>query len=355
MKKIVITGGGTGGHVFPALAIAEEFKTRGYEVLYVGTSHGMEAKLVPEKGFRFYTVKTGAVKNQSLLKKIKTALSLLQGLLWALRFLHREKPVAVIGVGGYVSFPISLAAFILRYPLFLQEQNSSVGIANSFLGKLANKIFLGFEGATNYFSKSKCVVSGNPLRPQFFETRTEKYGQLGRNLVILGGSQGAQSLNLAILKIRERLFKKFPDLKILHQAGGRNVEEFKKLAGDEFAGKHEIFPFCEDMISLYEKASLVVARSGALTVTELIQVNRPAVLVPLPRRGQNDQEDNALFMQGLGGAVRVQQKEGFEEVLFQQIEALFESNKLQSMQSTLARSPHSNPARKIADTILLNL
>ncbi len=352
MKKIAITGGGTGGHVFPALSIADEFKKRGFEVLYVGTEKGMESKLVPEKGYRFFTVNTGAVKNQSVVKKLKTALSLFSGIFWAIGFLLKEKPLAVIGVGGYVSFPLSIAAFIVRTPLYLQEQNSSVGIANSFLGKIATKIFLGFEGALSYFPQKKCLVTGNPLRTQFFEKREDKYNPQIKNIVILGGSQGAQSVNNAILKIRERLFTLYPDLKIFHQAGSKNVEELKKQAGEQFAGRHEIFAFCEDMLSLYEKASLIIARSGAITVTELVQMNRPAILIPLPRIGQNDQVDNAKFMEKIGGAFMLEQKPGFEEALLAKIIDTLHPDKLQKMHASLLAVSHQNPVKLIADTVL---
>lgn len=352
MKKVAITGGGTGGHVFPALSIADEFKERGYEVLYVGTARGMEAKLVPERGFRFFTVDTGAVKNQSAVKKIKTLFALARGIFWAICFLRKEKPVAVIGVGGYVSFPLSIAAFVVRLPLYLQEQNSSVGIANSFLGKLATKIFLGFEGALNYFPKHKCIVTGNPLRAAFFQNRQENFDPSKKNIIVLGGSQGAQSINAAILKVRERLFDKFPDLTIYHQAGGKNAEALIAQAGEKYRNRHQIFAFCEDMISLYEKASLVIARSGAITVTELIQMNRPAILIPLPRIGQNDQVDNAKYMEKLGGAHMIEQKTGFEELLIHKIEDFFSTSKLQTMHESLQKVSHNNPVKLIADEIL---
>ena len=190
-KKIIITGGGTGGHVFPALAIAEEMRDRDYRVLYVGTTRGMEAKLVPEKGFPFFTVNTGSVKNQKALKVLKTLFQLVGAVGWAIRFLRREKPAAVIGVGGYVSVPTCVAAFLLRIPVFLQEQNTSVGIANRFLGKLSRKIFLGFDQARDYFPSAKCVFTGNPIRKDFYSEALPPYNASGKCLVILGGSQGA--------------------------------------------------------------------------------------------------------------------------------------------------------------------
>lgn len=309
-KKIVITGGGTGGHVYPALAIADEMRSRGYSVLYVGTNRGMEAKLVPEHGFPLYTVSTGSVKNQSVLKIVRTLFQLVGAIWWAVRFLLREKPIAVIGVGGYVSVPACVAAFLLRIPVFLQEQNTSVGIANRFLGRLSRRIFLGFEQARSYFPNTKCVLTGNPIRKDFYAKPLPSYNPQGRCLVIMGGSQGAQSINQQIINLLPELP---PDVSILHQTGKKDFEAVQQAYEAKCKGTYEVTPFINDMPAAYAQASLIVSRSGALTVSELIEVGRPAVLVPYPRKGQNDQTTNAYMLEKKGVARVVEQGDGFAD------------------------------------------
>jgi UDP-N-acetylglucosamine--N-acetylmuramyl-(pentapeptide) pyrophosphoryl-undecaprenol N-acetylglucosamine transferase len=330
-KKVIITGGGTGGHVFPALAIADEMRRRGWTVLYVGTDRGMESKLVPEAGFPFFAVKTGAVKDQSVIKICKTLWHLLQGLFWALRFILKEKPQAVIGVGGYVSVPVCFAAFILRTTLYLQEQNSSVGIANRVLGRLAKKIFLGFPQAASYFSSKKCVNSGNPLRSVFYQSSKSNYDPNEQFLLILGGSQGSKAINDAVVAFLPKFFEKFPKAQVFHQTGQRDFESVRTTTSDRFGSHYSCEPFIKDIYSLYQKASLVIGRSGALTVSELIQVGRPAIFVPYPRTGQNDQITNAYLVSSHGAAQVVEQGEAFAERLKKATLEIFEPSVLTRM------------------------
>lgn len=309
---IVVTGGGTGGHVFPALAICEELKTRGFSPIYVGSATGMEAKLVPERGIPFETVKSGGIKNKGLVASAKALSKVALSVFSSMSFLKKAKPVAVIGVGGYVSVPVSIAAFLMRIPLFLQEQNSSVGIANRVLGRLARKIFLGFEDAKNWLPPSKCVVTGNPLRKEFRMHHLTAPQWNPPTLLVFGGSQGAKSINDAVLKCVADLVERFPQLKIIHQTGEKDFAPVKEQYDRLFPGRAEVMPFIKDMLTMYEKASFVVSRSGALTVSELVQVARPALLVPFPRKGQNDQTTNAYLLQKHGVAVVVEQGENFD-------------------------------------------
>lgn len=350
-KKIIITGGGTGGHVFPALAIAEDLRSRGWNVHYVGTSHGMESKLVPEANFPFFTVKTGAVKNQSLLKVVSTLWQLFLGFLWSLRYLTHEKPNAVLGVGGYVSVPVCLAAFILRIPLFLQEQNSSVGIANRFLGRLAKTVFLGFPQAADYFNPKKCVNSGNPLRSVFYQNDLPSYRADSEFLLILGGSQGSKAINEAVVQFLPSFLAKFPNAKIFHQTGQRDFESVKAAVGAQNLKNYQYEPFIKDIASLYSKASLVIGRSGALTVSELIQVGRPAIFVPYPRKGQNDQITNAYLVANQGAAKVVEQGDSFPERLEKTTLEIFEPKVLERMAQSYAPLRFGNALRTIAESI----
>lgn len=309
----MITGGGTGGHVFPALALAEEFRAGGFTVLYVGSRKGLESRLVPEKRFPFYYVKSGAVKNQSALTIIRTLFTLCLSVVWALRFLWRERPAAVIGVGGYVSVPVGVAAWVLRIPLYLQEQNVSVGIANRMLGRLSKNIFLGFDDAKKYFSEKKCIVTGNPIRKDFFRPDFPPVDTQKQFLLIMGGSQGARAINDLIVSFLEDLNINYPALSILHQTGNGDFDGVRKAYENHFKGAYAIVPFLSDVVSAYAMASLVVCRSGALTVSELICVRRPALFVPYPRAGQNDQTANAHYMERSGVARVVEQGPNFRE------------------------------------------
>ena len=330
-KKVVITGGGTGGHVFPALAIADELKLRGFQISFVGTEKGMESRLVPEHGYPFFTVKTGAIKNQGLLKKLSTIFRLGLGFLWSLSFLIKTRPSAVIGVGGYVSVPVILAAASLRYPIFIQEQNVSVGLANRLLGRFANKVFLGFEQAEKHFPKNRSMLTGNPIRKQFKKENLQPYSAENRSILIMGGSQGARAINRAITAMLPQIKKQFGPIHILHQTGKADFEKTQEAYRDAQISNSTVTPFITDMADAYSQASLVICRAGALTVSELVETGRPAIFVPYPRRGQNDQVDNAKLMQTQGVAKMVEEGDGFEERLWQAITSTLEPEVLNNM------------------------
>lgn len=352
MKKIVITGGGTGGHVFPALTMAEYFREKGYQPLYVGSAKGFESKLVPQKNIPLFFISSGAIKNQNFSKKIKSIFQILTSLFSAIAFLLREKPVAVIGVGGYVSVPISIAAFLLRIPLFLQEQNVSVGIANRFLGKLASRVFLGFDQATRYFDPKKVLVSGNPIRAEMLNT--ERFSRYPETLSILvfGGSQGAKVINDTFLKVLPSLLQQTRQLKIFHQTGERDfLETKKKVQNLNLSFPYEVVPFIENMAKAYEESSFVICRSGALTVSELLAVRRPSILVPFPRKGQNDQVDNAYHLEKLGVAKVVEQGENFEARLEAAVLSFIEPGRLPRMLTSYSGLPLSQASTRIFETI----
>jgi UDP-N-acetylglucosamine--N-acetylmuramyl-(pentapeptide) pyrophosphoryl-undecaprenol N-acetylglucosamine transferase len=351
-EKIIVTGGGTGGHVFPALAIAEELRSRGYQIAYVGSKHGLENKLVPPRGFPLYTVDSGKVKNQSVLRILKSLWQLLGGIVWAFRFLKREKPAAVLGVGGYVSVPVGLAAFLSRIPLYIQEQNVSVGIANRALGKLAKRVFLGFEDAKSYFPARTCVTTGNPVRPEFQQSRFKTYKPTSPDCVLIfGGSQGARAINDVVIEMLPDWATVYPNLTIIHQTGEQDSDRVKAAYDKHFGGRGEVVPFISDMAGAYDRAALVVARSGALTVSELIQVGRPSLLVPLPRKGQNDQTANANFLQTHQVALTVEQGDGFSRRFRETFTLLWRPEKLSEMASHFSALRGGNALVTIGDLV----
>lgn len=355
-KKVVITGGGTGGHVFPALAIAEELRKRKISVIYVGSKAGMEARFVPEKGFPFFSVSSGALKNQGLLKRVSGVLRLLRGVLWSFRFLWSEKPELVIGVGGYVSAPVCLAAFCLRIPVFLQEQNASVGITNRLLGKIASKVFLGFEEASSFFPKGRTIVTGNPLREVFYSPPKPEGTALllappkvMPYLLVIGGSQGAHAVNAAMMEIIPELKSRFPEVKVLHQTGKSDFEKVKAHYEALKLKEVSVEPFISNMFEAYESATLVVCRAGALTVSELIQMGRPALFVPYPRRGQNDQTANARMLEMRGGARVVEQGPDFHQRLKDTLFEIWNPLTLQDMAQKSSQLRSANGLATIAE------
>lgn len=312
----------------------------------------MEAKLVPPTGIPLHTLKTGAVKNQSFVRILRTLWLLLGAVGWSLRFLRRERPQAVVGVGGYVSVPVCFAAFLLRIPIFLQEQNVSVGIANRFLGRLARKVFLGFSQATQYFPKNRGVVTGNPVRKDFLRNDFPVADPAANTLFIFGGSQGAKAINDAILALLPDLVTQVPNLKIVHQTGEKELGPVKAAYETKWrGGNYEVLPFVTDMAGTYAKASLVVSRSGALTTSELIQVGRPSILVPFPRKGQNDQTANAYFLQENKVARVVEQGEDFHNRFRKIFFETFRTDELREMGRHFSGLRVGNPLVTIGDHI----
>ena len=353
--KIVITGGGTGGHVFPALAVAEELRHRGFSVLYVGSSQGLEAKLVPEKGFPFFCVKTGAVKNQKSFRIFLNLFRLVGGIFWAIGFLWKHRPRAVLGVGGYISVPTCVAAFVLRIRVYLQEQNVSVGIANRFLGKLATRVFIGFEQATSSFPEKKCMVTGNPLRREFYLPGFPELVPNSRDILIVGGSQGAHAINNLILTLLSKIEAEYPNTKIVHQTGQADFDHVRGAYAKTYRGPFEVLPFITDMLDAYAKATLVISRSGALASSELLAVKRPSILIPYPRRGQNDQTANARFLEKKGVAVVVEQGKDFESRFWGSFTATFTPETLAKMGQSFSGLRVQNALVSIGDQIAKDL
>ena len=301
--KVMIAGGGTGGHLYPGIAIARELlKERGNEVLFVGTAQGIEAKVLPTEGLPVRFITVGKLKGMNLLSIIKTMVLLPMGVLQSLMVLREIRPDVVIGVGGYSSGPMGLAALIHRTRLVLVEPNSYPGLANRKLGKLADKVILCFPGtgAQKFFPPEKTANLG-PLVRQGIEQGDRGKALAGFGLgperftvFVMGGSGGAHAINMAMKQAAVHL-KDVHDLQVLHQTGEKDVVEV--AAGYRDAGvKAVVLPFIHDMAGAYAVADLVVSRSGATTVAELAVCGKHAVLVPFPFAADNHQEYNAMTL-----------------------------------------------------------
>jgi UDP-N-acetylglucosamine--N-acetylmuramyl-(pentapeptide) pyrophosphoryl-undecaprenol N-acetylglucosamine transferase len=314
--KVLIAAGGTGGHLYPGIAIAREVQRRtGDEALFVGTEQGIEAKVLPKEGLPVRFIPAGKLKGMGPAARIKTMVTLPGSIARGIALLLRERPQAVIGVGGYASVPVAFAAWLLRTPLVIVEPNSYAGLANRMLGRLARRIFVCFPGRDRqgFFPSRKKVLTGPLVRREIDAgDRSRFLADLGLEagrvtVLVMGGSGGAHAINMA-MKAAVRDLRAAKDLQILHQTGEKDVQEV--AAAYRHAGvKAAVVPFIHDMAGAYAAADLVVCRAGATTVAELAVCGKHAVLIPYPYAADNHQEHNARSLAERGGAVVIVQKD----------------------------------------------
>ena len=305
-KTLLVMAGGTGGHVFPGLAVADLLRARGWKVIWMGNPDGMEARLVPSRGYEMAWLKFGALRGKGLLRKLLLPLNLLSGFWQAWRQIRRIKPDVVLGMGGYISFPGGMMTVLAGCPLVIHEQNSIAGLANRVLAKVADRVVCGFPNAL-----SKGVWVGNPVRPEIAQLASpaERFEerQPPLRLLVLGGSLGATAIN----EIVPKGLSLIPDAErpqVVHQAGARHLAQLKE--NYTAAGVHaECVDFIEDMAGAYEWADLVLCRSGALTVAELAAAGVASILVPFPHAVDDHQTANARFLSTTGGAILLPQDE----------------------------------------------
>ena len=305
-RTILIMAGGTGGHIFPALAVAHRLRDSGWRVVWLGNPEGMEAKLVPQHGFEMVWVKFAALRGKGLMRKLLLPLNLLRGFWQALKAIRQVRPQVVLGMGGYITFPGGMMAALTGVPLVLHEQNSVAGLANRVLAVVADRILTGFP---DVLRKGDWV--GNPVRPEIAALKAPAERMAGRegplHLLVIGGSLGAQALNEVVPQGMALLGA--ADLpQIVHQAGERHLEELKSNYAAAGIQAHCV-SFVEDMAGAYEWADLVICRAGALTIAELAAAGVPAILVPYPHAVDDHQTGNAKFLVHAGGAFLLPQAE----------------------------------------------
>lgn len=302
--NILIMAAGTGGHVFPALACAEEFTARGYQVHWLGAGRGMENELVPAAGYALHTLNVTGLRGKGIASLLTAPFKLLAALWQTKRLINELKPVCVLGMGGYVTGPGGLAAKLSSVPLIIHEQNAVAGTANSALAHFATRIC---EAFPNTFKQRKnCITTGNPVREALFlTTARDDLAQRPVNLLVLGGSLGAEPLNklvpAALAKIPEELRP------IVNHQAGRNNDEVTRERYQAAGVQTEVVPFISDMASAYAWADLVICRAGALTVSELAATGLASFLVPLPHAIDDHQTRNAEFLAKQGAAVLLPQ------------------------------------------------
>jgi UDP-N-acetylglucosamine--N-acetylmuramyl-(pentapeptide) pyrophosphoryl-undecaprenol N-acetylglucosamine transferase len=298
--KLLIAAGGTGGHIFPGLAVSEAFVASGAanEAVFVGTLRGMEGRIIPAFGFRLLKIDARPFLGQNLLLKMATIVRLIKGVAQCIRILRQERPDAVIGMGGFTCVPVMLAAFLLRKPRFLHEQNVVPGLANQILCRIAKRIFVSFTKTEEYL-KGSVLHTGNPIRKKLRIVPAPRTDDLF-TIFVFGGSRGARSINEAVLLLLPYL-ESYKNAAIYHQTGNDDYERVKQ-AYTTVRIPHEVFPFTDEMEKYYSLSDVVISRAGASTIFELSYFKRAAVLVPYPFAAGAHQWKNASHVEEIGGA-----------------------------------------------------
>lgn len=349
--RLLITGGGTGGHLFPAIAAAEELRQRQpqSEVLFIGTRRKMDSAGLSAAGFASTSIHCYGLKGKSPLELCKALAILPLSCLQAANHLRRFKPDVVLGVGGYVTGPVMVAAKVLGIPTIIHEQNSIPGLANRQLGRLVDQICVSLPGSQRYFPAGKTQLTGNPVRKNLLALAAQpQTSGSPTTLLVLGGSQGAKALNDAIIAALPQLLA--ARVNLLHQAGRADEERVRaayRLAGADPAQVHG---FMDDMAGAYGWADLALCRSGASTIFELAATGTPAVLVPFPFAAHNHQHVNAASLESLGAAVLLKQDELTPAALVETVLALLgDSARLNTMSRAAKTFARPDAAARIAD------
>lgn len=307
--KLLLAGGGTGGHLFPAVALAQGLLQRNAEasVQFVGTERGLEARMLPKLGLPLATVDMAGFVGRGLVGKLQIVPKLLRSIRQARNILRQFQPDLVIGVGGYASVPVLLAAKMNGIPYLIHEQNAIPGLSNKLLARWAQKVCLSFPGSEENFPASRTLFTGNPLR-QGLDVIAEELPENG-TLLIFGGSRGAQAINRTVMEMIPTLIENNPELRILHQTGENDLEAVRNGYSAAGLDPQQVVPFIDDMSSAYTDAKLVICRAGATTIAELTASGRPAILIPYPYAAGDHQTANAKALDEAGAACLLPQSE----------------------------------------------
>jgi len=352
---VLIAGGGTGGHLFPGLAVARELQRQrpGARVSFVGTATGLEARVVPAEGFELDVIRSAGIKGKSLRARFRGAALLPLSLLDAWRVLARRRPDVVVGVGGYSSGPVVLLAAWRGVPTMVLEQNARPGLTNRLLARWVRAAAVTFDESLAWFA-GRGFVSGNPVRQEFFEPvpTGARSGAARRKVLILGGSQGAHALNVAMPVVAAELAGKGLRPDLVHQTGVRDLAAVRKHYGE--AGIDAIVePFLDRVAEQMKTADLVVCRAGATTLAELAASGRPAVLVPFPAATDDHQRRNAVLLAEAGAAVVVEERELGGSRLADVVSGLLaDPARLETMQQAMRRFARPDAAARIVDRVL---
>jgi UDP-N-acetylglucosamine--N-acetylmuramyl-(pentapeptide) pyrophosphoryl-undecaprenol N-acetylglucosamine transferase len=349
---MLVAGGGTGGHVFPGIALAEEVVTRhpANDVVFAGTARGLEARVVPEAGFPIELIEVRGLKGKGLLGALLNLLLLPRAFLQSYRILRKWRPDVVVGVGGYASGPVVLTAALLRIPTAVQEQNAIAGLTNRLLGRVVQAAFTAFPEAARHFARRKVFQLGNPIRRQLMENYMRPEVEHAEpRLLVFGGSQGAHALNMRVIEALPHLHDLRESIRITHQTGARDRDQVEK--GYRACGfTPDVREFITDMSAAYAEADLVVCRAGATTLAELTVCKKPSLLIPFPAAADNHQVLNARSLVDAGAAVMIEERDLTGELLAAEVRAILaRPDRRERMARAAGRLGSPQAAKEIAD------
>jgi UDP-N-acetylglucosamine--N-acetylmuramyl-(pentapeptide) pyrophosphoryl-undecaprenol N-acetylglucosamine transferase len=348
--KVIIAGGGTGGHLFPGIAIAEELSMRdtANRVLFVGTATGLEATVLPKRRIPLRTISVKGIKGKSLVCKVEALSGIPRAVLEAHAIVRDFEPDLIIGLGGYVSGPIMTSAFLGGVRRVIQEQNLIPGTTNRISGRVAHRVFVSFEESRRYFSPQKVLVTGNPIRKEFTLSR-QMPERKGFGILVFGGSRGAHHINQAMMEALDPLEDLKLHLRVIHQTGTDDAPQV--TAAYERKGFIAVVqPFIENMVAPYRESHLVVCRAGATTIAELTACGRASILIPYPFATNNHQEVNARSLVDKGAARMILDRDLSGETLAHEIRSLYENPaEIEAMERASAGLGKPDAARRIVD------
>ncbi|MCK4920835.1 MAG: undecaprenyldiphospho-muramoylpentapeptide beta-N-acetylglucosaminyltransferase [Bacteroidales bacterium] len=357
-KRIIIGGGGTGGHIFPAISIAKAIKKLhpDTEILFVGAKDKIEMQKVPEAGFKIIGLPVAGFQRKLSVKNISFFIKLYKSMRKAARIIEEFKPQIAVGVGGYASGPILRAAASKGIPTVLQEQNSYAGLTNKILARKASKIFIAYEGMEKYFSAEKLVLSGNPVRPDLINSQIDSeeafksFGLIKDQpvILILGGSLGAGTINQSVLKAIDT----FPDeVQILWQCGKYYYDKLKSEVDKRNKINVKLHAFISDMDKAFYVADIIISRAGAGTISELQVVGKAAILVPSPNVAEDHQTKNAMALVEKSAALMVRDSEAEKELVQTSLDLLGNIGKRKELSENIKKLALPNSAKRIAEEI----
>lgn len=369
---IIISGGGTGGHIFPAVSIANAIKELrpGAEILFVGAEGRMEMQRVPDAGYKIIGLPVAGFDRKHLWKNFAVLVKLARSQWKARKIIKDFKPLVAVGVGGYASGPTLKTAGMMGIPTLIQEQNSYAGVTNKLLAQKARKICVAYEGMEKFFPADKIIMTGNPVRQNLFGhsiTRQEAADLFGldpakKTILILGGSLGARTINQTLTAALETM-RAHPDIQFIWQTGKIYIEQVKQaivaFTGEAVRHPHitaipnlYVTDFIKDMAKAYTLADLVISRAGAGSISEFCLLHKPVILVPSPNVAEDHQTKNALALVNKDAALYVKDAEAMEKLILTALETITDDNRLQALSSNIARLALPDSARRIAEEVL---
>jgi len=352
--NVVIAGGGTGGHLYPGIAVAREVLRRlpDARVTFAGTARGLEARAIPREGFELDLLRSAGLKGKSLVSRLRGASLIVPSLVDAWRIVSSRRPHIVLGVGGYSSGPVVLTAWLRGVPTMVLEQNAIPGLTNRLLARVVRAAGVTYDETLTFF-RGRGFVAGNPVRAEFFmAASSHDASRHPRRVLILGGSQGAHAINVAIVAAATELVRQHPDLEIVHQTGERDVDDVRRGYAD--AGIHaRAESFLDPVVREVMATDLVVCRAGATTLAELAAAGRPAVLIPFAAATDDHQRRNARVLVEAGAAVMVEERELGGTTLAETVGALIgDPARLARMADAMRTFAKPNAAAEIVDKVL---